>query len=154
MNNMSSDTEKLALFMRDQQYYAVSGLSGTAALKLQKEKSSKMLTISIVRNSIFSDVLNEVMNELIPSGIPQFLYEYGMWSVYRYKEEKPPNEATILSFSDLEFGFVIWIVVCGISVIEFLLELSIPKLKKAAKAFVNNCGFLAALYRHLSFNNN
>lgn len=85
------------------------------------------------KNHFLFDVTKNVVNELIPSGIPQYLYIFHKWirfsrtSVYKYF--KSPK---IFNIEDLSFGFVLWLIACGISFIVFVLEMIMwPKVVKS-----------------------
>jgi hypothetical protein len=60
----------------------------------------------------------------IPAGIPQYWAEYHDWYKYirnhtYYEEESGPK---VFALENLSFGFNVWLVACGLSLIGFLLE--------------------------------
>lgn len=69
-----------------------------------------------------TQLVHEVMLRLMPSGIPQYLHKYLMEFEFR-PLYAPPKENRVFSLSDLEFGFIIWLIAIGISIFVFFLEL-------------------------------
>lgn len=64
----------------------------------------------------------DVMLKLVPTGIPQHFFNYMMEFEFR-PLKAPPKELIVLSVKDLEFGFVVWLIACAISIFAFTLEL-------------------------------
>ncbi|KAG5669372.1 hypothetical protein PVAND_017259 [Polypedilum vanderplanki] len=79
------------------------------------------------------DVVEETMQWMLQAGIVQYWYAYFHWYNYQrfHIETSQPNK--ILSMSDLSYGFNIWLIVCGIAIVEFLFELIIGKITRKKK---------------------
>jgi hypothetical protein len=67
-------------------------------------------------------LIEDTMRILIPAGIPQwtrkFIYEM-LFQKFKEEEDKPK----VFTVEDFQFGFVIWSVACGISLVAFLMEI-------------------------------
>jgi hypothetical protein len=90
-------------------------------------------SISFYKNSIMHDLLHDVLEKTIPAGIPQYFYKYEQEDRYRisgHKNEEILESRRILSLNDLEYGFVLWAIACGISTTVFIIEYLGPKFMK------------------------
>jgi hypothetical protein len=76
-------------------------------------------------NHFMFQVINEVMEKIIPAGIPQYWYSLQKWERYIKTRVKIRSleELKSLSLDDDGFGFVIWLVACGVSSAVFLVEM-------------------------------
>lgn len=74
------------------------------------------------------------MQWLIVAGIPQqhfrFVLETALWRV-----DPSPPEPQVFGMKDLEFGFVTWLVTCGISIVVFVMEIIVESLKRVFMHF-------------------
>lgn len=99
-------------------------------------------------NFIFQP-LNELLKKMIPSGIPQHLYEYVKWFIARPADKEVEDPRRVLSMFDLEFGFVLFLIAIAASFIVFLWEvLSFNlkiKMKKIVSDFIGLLQFLKIL---------
>lgn len=87
-----------------------------------KEKLQKFLYgISVMKNNFVFHVTEDVMSALVEGGIPQYFLAYIEDVILR---EMTADPATLKKFDvqDLEFGFVIYLVSCGLSIVVFLIE--------------------------------
>jgi hypothetical protein len=90
---------------------------------MMKEKLQKILYgVSLMRNNFLYDITESVMSGLIEGGIPQYFLTYIEDVVLR---EKPsdPIEPKKFGVEDLQFGFVIFLVACGVSISAVMIEL-------------------------------
>lgn len=83
------------------------------------------------------------MKKLIPSGIPQYLPDFHAFLLYGIYENVKQTMPKVLTLEDLSFGFVLWLIACGISVVGFLAEIMFAFVTK----FVKNVVGLAAILR-------
>lgn len=82
------------------------------------------------RNLNFATQLTvDVMLKLVPTGIPQHIYNHMMTFEFR-PLLAPPIKPRVFSVGDLEFGFVVWLIACAISTVTFFLELLFAYLRK------------------------
>lgn len=88
-----------------------------------KEKLQKFLYgVSLMRNNFLYNLTESVMSSLVEGGIPQYFLTYIEDVVLREKPSDPVEPKTF-SIEDLEFGFIIFLVACGISIVAFLIEI-------------------------------
>ncbi|KAG5679491.1 hypothetical protein PVAND_009055 [Polypedilum vanderplanki] len=90
---------------------------------MKNERLTKTVHISMMRVNIISQPLDDVIDELIPSGILQHENDYGMWYMHRPVDVEVKDPKRILSMSDLEFGFVTFLGVLSLSIVVFICEL-------------------------------
>jgi hypothetical protein len=85
--------------------------------------------IAVMRNNFIFPVTQNAMRKLVPAGIPQHFLKYIYEFVLRGspKDKKEPKKFDI---KDLEFGFVIHMALCAISIVVFVLENLIYNFKK------------------------
>jgi hypothetical protein len=81
-------------------------------------------SLCVQKNNFFSALSHKVMNQLISGGIPQHLTDYFMKYDMRPLLQ-PIKEPKKFDIEDLMFGFIIWLVACGISITVFIIELII-----------------------------
>jgi hypothetical protein len=75
-------------------------------------------------NHFLFHAINEVMDRIIPAGIPQHWHNFQIWDRYiRNVHMRSLDELQSLTLDDWGFGFVLWLVACGISTIAFLIEI-------------------------------
>ncbi|KAL7013031.1 hypothetical protein ACKWTF_015161 [Chironomus riparius] len=96
--------------------------NGTLAKLKDFHMNSIPAGLGMNRNSILWPIFDEVMNKLIPSGILQYLLDAAHSSLKNKFEIMSANEARILTFEDLKFGFILWIIACGVSTAGFIFE--------------------------------
>jgi hypothetical protein len=81
-------------------------------------------SLCVQKNNFFSSLSHKVMNQLISGGIPQHLIDYFTKFDMRPLLQ-PIKEPKIFGIEDLMFGFIIWLVACGISITVFIIELTV-----------------------------
>lgn len=89
-------------------------------------------------NNILGDLLSETVSRIVQSGILNHLREEGIWRMYKRLENIVEDNRRIFSLSDLEFGFVLWLASCGVSIVVFFIELSSLIIKRWVKKLVGN----------------
>ncbi|KAG5679817.1 hypothetical protein PVAND_009355 [Polypedilum vanderplanki] len=105
-------------------YHALLNLIYKKSLPIMKnERLTKPCAFTMMRHNIMTQPIDEMINDLIPSGIFQYEDDYGMWYHYRPVEDEIQDSRRILSMYDLEFGFVIIFGFLGLSIIVFICEL-------------------------------
>ncbi|KAG5666636.1 hypothetical protein PVAND_014652 [Polypedilum vanderplanki] len=92
---------------------------------MENEGTTFTWTYSIPRNLLLSNEMVEVINEFVPSGIIQYLYDFMLWLNFRPTDFQEEDSRRILSMTDLEFGFVLWIVSLSVPLICFLYEVTV-----------------------------
>ncbi|KAG5671307.1 hypothetical protein PVAND_001512 [Polypedilum vanderplanki] len=90
---------------------------------LENEILSKPLAVSSPLNNILQYQLNKLVDHLIPSGILNHLVNYGVWHLHRPIYIEPEDSKRVLSMSDLQFGFVIFLGFMSLPIVVFICEL-------------------------------
>jgi hypothetical protein len=73
-------------------------------------------------NFILSLVFDEIVKQLIPTGIVQKFHNDYYEFVHKQRFDYDQKEPKILQINDLSFGFVLWLGACGLSLSAFLCE--------------------------------
>ena len=115
---------KLAFLMPIMNMLSSNSFCGGSLIPVKNFHISSLLGgLGMVKNSILYPIFDEVIRNLIPSGVPQYLRKYHerlLYGIYEELEEKAPK---VLTLDDLEFGFIIWLIASGISIAAFLSEI-------------------------------
>ncbi|KAG5669349.1 hypothetical protein PVAND_017237 [Polypedilum vanderplanki] len=90
---------------------------------MDNERITKEFSYGIIKNSLLSYEIFDVISQLIPSGITKHLAEYGMWFINRAIDLEIVDSRRILSLKDLEFGFVIWLASLSLPITCFICEI-------------------------------
>ncbi|KAG5671312.1 hypothetical protein PVAND_001517 [Polypedilum vanderplanki] len=106
---------------------------GTSLPILQNERVTKEIGYSLPKNNIIAIKFMEFVDNFIQYGITKQLFEYGFWYLFRNFNEEPEDPRRILSMSDLEFGFVIFLGFLMLSIVVFICELHTLYLKRKLK---------------------
>ena len=92
--------------------------------------------IGMLKNSIFYPIFDEVIKNLIPSGIPQYLPIFHLEMLFGTYKEVSDNTPKVLNLHDLAFGFMLWLGACSISVAAFSCEMLINRLSEMTGKYV------------------
>ncbi|KAG5666110.1 hypothetical protein PVAND_017729 [Polypedilum vanderplanki] len=117
---------------------------------MQNDRFYKMMEIIVPKSSILFQHLDDLIIWLIPSGILEFLENVRRWYQYRPLEEDIKDPRRILSISDLEFGFVIFLVSLFLAIVVFICELRVYFLKKHFEIFIGIVAFLRVVREKLT----
>jgi hypothetical protein len=104
-------------------------------------------SLGLHKNCILYDLLRDVMEKIIPAGIPQHFWKQEQVIKFKsgLKSGQIVDKRKVLSLYNLEYGFVMWMVACGISTVVFFVEFLGPKFKKFVRASVGLFYFLKLL---------
>ena len=105
--------------------------------------------LGMVKNSILYPIFDDVMRNLIPSGIPQYLPIYHSKLLFGGYEESDEKLPKVLSLDDLAFGFILWLIACGISITAFTVELMIHGVIRTSKKILGLYVLLVILRRKM-----
>ncbi|KAG5673234.1 hypothetical protein PVAND_003298 [Polypedilum vanderplanki] len=99
--------------------------------KLDAPFMSYPVALILQRNHFMYHVINEVVDQTIPAGIPQHWFNVYLENWYKNLSDYK-NELKSLKLDDWRFGFDIWLAYLGFSFLVFIIEvLQWPKVKKA-----------------------
>ncbi|KAG5673137.1 hypothetical protein PVAND_003208 [Polypedilum vanderplanki] len=105
-------------------------------LRLEQIYQRSAVGIATLTNRFCSELLFDTLELIIPTGITNFWYDWHLWYKYkRYVVEIEPKLPQILTLNDLSFGFVIWLIACGICTICFFIELIVYYSKIALRNY-------------------
>lgn len=90
------------------------------------------LGFAFFKNNFFFKIAEESVQQLTSAGILFWMIDNEIGLKYKFTSKKEPTKLTI---ENLNFGFVIWIGFCGISVIAFVCEILYRKLRHKIKNF-------------------
>ncbi|KAG5670881.1 hypothetical protein PVAND_001113 [Polypedilum vanderplanki] len=140
---------KYAFYMSNELYMFLKSRFKTSLPILENEGATKTFSYIIQKNSIIGSQINEIIDRLIEAGIAKQVYEHGLWYNYRPVDDEIEDSRRILSMSDLEFGFVIFLGVLSVSIMVFICEVSYIFLRKQFIEFLGLCEILRAIYVRL-----
>lgn len=93
--------------------------------------------VCVHHESFFAQLSHKVSSDLISSGIIQHQFNY-----FLDFEIKPlvdlPKGPKVFAIEDLKFGFIVWLIACGISLIAFAGEFLYKGLKVKILRFVQS----------------
>jgi hypothetical protein len=101
------------------------------------------------RNHFIFHLTDNIVGELLPSGILQHSKEYH-WFFTDLKDSYEERGPKVLRITDLSFGFVLWLAACCVSSIAFVTECVIPKIKHLFNSMFGLVLFLMVLRWKLS----
>jgi hypothetical protein len=112
--------------------------------KLRKEKAFRM-----IKNHFMLGHLNHVISRFNSAGISKYLADFGAWYLSRNLADEVKDTRRILSLTDLEFGFVLFLAAAGVSLLVFFGELLWQqvwlKLRRKLKVLIGVFEFLRVL---------
>lgn len=90
-------------------------------------------------------LIDETMTRLVEAGIPQYHFDYLL--NFELKSLLDPEwEPSVFKLSDLEFGFVTWLMACGVAFGTFAAEFFWCFMKKKGSRLIGNLCFLIVIF--------
>lgn len=84
--------------------------------------------VCVSRKNFFMTLNHKVMNSLISGGIPQYLIDF--YTKFDLRPILiPEKDPKVFDVDDLMFGFIIWLVACGVSITVFIIEVTFYHLR-------------------------
>jgi hypothetical protein len=142
---LEGNTPKLAFFIDEFDHKMMNTTFKNSLAIMKGEMLTKMLFLLINRRNILVRQIDQVTRELAPTGIPQYLNDLGSSDLFPQFDEEEIDNRRILSLSDLEYGFVIWLALFPIPIIAFICELYSLKLKRLRRKLAGLIEFLLLL---------
>jgi hypothetical protein len=154
-NINSNSSAKLAFFMTKDMQISLGPIC--------RNSSSRVITpdffykfpqsIWLYKMCVLHDLLHDVMERILPAGIPQYIWKYEQENRFSHSglrtDDDDEDTRRVFSLHDLEYGFVLWLIACGISTVVFLIEYLRPKLKKFVRTSTGLLCFLRLLRARL-----
>lgn len=123
---------------------------GIEPRRLKERLIGSTIAVGVARNNFLFPLLNEVFDQLISGGIPQHLKKFHderLMYVRRVRAQKNETIKDSFTMDDLDYGFKIWIITCGVSSLVFLLEFLVVYLKFLLSCIRNLIGlYFVALF--------
>lgn len=113
---------KLAFFIPDEQLAVLRKVCKCEPKVLKQPLFNIQVGIGLLPNHFLYDLTEDVVQKFISMGIIQNLYNYYSWVLFHTEIRNTGTGPMVLSLDDVTFGFNIWIVMCCLSVIGFLIE--------------------------------
>jgi hypothetical protein len=92
-------------------------------ITMKGESVSKDLAFCMEKNHFMLGHFNYIINRFKPAGIPKYFADIGLWFLFKNLENEIKDPRKILSLTDLEFGFVLFLAAAGVSILVFFGEL-------------------------------
>ncbi|KAG5669173.1 hypothetical protein PVAND_017067 [Polypedilum vanderplanki] len=124
---------KFAFLVHDITHSLFNSTYKSSLQRMQNEKLQQMTGYMTNRNMLIQSQFDKLLEKLIPSGIAQHSVEYGKWFLFRPVDNEVEDSRKVLSMTDLEFGFVIWLVSISLPITCFLIEIYIGFCRKVKK---------------------
>jgi hypothetical protein len=126
---------KVAFFTPSPLHTVLNKTFGRSLPKMQNERIGRILSIYMSSNNMLMLQLNQLVSRLVSTGIVKHHVDYGYWYFSRPADVNIEDPRRILSLTDLQYGFVLWLVACLVSCVCFICELLWIGLKKLPMLF-------------------
>jgi hypothetical protein len=121
---LSGESKKrFAYLISSWDHKVINAIKGKSLPTLGNEKLVLKNVLAANKNSIIVKYLDSVYSSFIESGIFAYLVDFDWWVIARPVPFDKRDNRRILSMSDLEFGFVLWIAAASLSLFVFICEL-------------------------------
>ncbi|KAG5679487.1 hypothetical protein PVAND_009052 [Polypedilum vanderplanki] len=140
---------KYAFLVNPEIHQIFNSLYNKSLPTMKNERITYPYTFLMYKRNIMTHPIIDIINELIPSGILQHETDYGMWYMHRPVDVEVKDPRRILSMSDLEFGFVIFLGAISLSIVVFICELHVLYLKRQLRKFLGLFVFIRVIRERL-----
>jgi hypothetical protein len=148
VSQMKNGSARLACF-GDMDFVNSRFHSNETFIILEEYLLRTQMGLIFVKNHFMFHLTDKVVGELIPSGILQHSHDYH-WFFTDMKDKPEELGPQVLRVTDLSFGFVLWLIACGISTAVFVVEWLIPRVKRIIRTAVGLVLFLRLLRQRLN----
>ena len=119
---MRNPESKSAILIGGSDYFSIKAGETNVPKILSQRFLNEPFGVCTRRHNFAFNLVECTMTYLIQGGIPQYLLNYLLDFDLRPLVD-PPSEPSVFSLSDLEFGFIVWLIACLISIIAFATEI-------------------------------
>lgn len=137
-NQIQNSSAKLAFFLPHSEVDEFYNKCKVRSIKLRENLYSNYLGLAVLENNFIYHLMQDVIEQLIPSGIPQYLLKFYDWVHSRDKRYIFVKIPKVLTLKDLEFGFLCWAAACCATAMMLMLEIIF---KNISNLFMNFLGF-------------
>jgi hypothetical protein len=144
----SNSSAKIAFFLTREFQLRINWCNARSSRKIILPVFNEIpIAFGLPKNCILNDLLQDVMAKIIEAGIPQHFWKVEQEVKFKVGLDsgKVEDNRRILSLSDLECGFVIFIIALSVSTVVFLAEFLQPKIKKFVRTLIGLFYFLRLL---------
>jgi hypothetical protein len=144
---MENPSTKSGIVLTEIDYKVIKSVTEFVPKMMKQKLEFEPWGICSFKNNFAFKLVEDTMAYLIQAGIPQHVFNYFVNFDLTPIIGKP-KEPRVFSFSDLKFGFVIWLIACGISTAVFICEILwkfvSTKIQKAIEEIIGLILFLNA----------
>jgi hypothetical protein len=112
---------------------------------MKNARLTKVFAIRFVKNYFLMKTLNHVISRLTPTGIPNYLADFGQWYLFKRLDVVIEDSRRILSLRDLEYGFVLFLGAALLSILVFIGELLSLLVRRKLRILIELVDFLRVL---------
>lgn len=138
-------SSKIAVMLLEMDYHAIKAFKKNFPKIIEEEIDIDLEGICLGRNNFGFPMLKSLFPKLVEAGIPQYFNSY-----FKDFELKPllddPAEPFVFSIEDLRFGFIVWLVACGVSSVVFMIEVSWKFKNNSVRSFRDYIGIIWFLW--------
>lgn len=145
---MSDSSFKTAITVTKIDHKVIKSYTADAPKLMKESISFEPFGACTYPNNFAFKLIDDTMSRLVEAGIPQFHFNYLMNFDLR-SLLVPSWEPSVFNLSDLEFGFVTWLIACGISIGVFTAELVWHFVSFKLRQMLNGMIFLIVLVMQL-----
>lgn len=138
--NINDDKAKLAFLFSNIQAQFLNIYCKNSTVRKMKFEHAKKFVLSLMLitndNDILSQLINDVEGIYFEAGLMTHLLREGIRRFWKEKFIDEEDNRKVLTLTDLEHGFVLWIIACGISLTAFIIELCFSQLARNFRKFI------------------
>lgn len=120
--NIGDSSKKLAFIFVDQFINFKIIKLGIEPNRIKERIISSNAGIAMLKNNFFFHLLSDLIHELNAGGIPQFLDQLYLNFALIKRNCPTLSGPQVMTTDDLDYGFAIWFIACGISLLGFFSE--------------------------------
>lgn len=113
---------KFAFLVEESEHFRLNKEFKRSLPIMENEQTSILYSVWTFRNHFLLNHVDDFISNSLSGGIPQYLDQFGEWYLHRPIDENIQNPNRVLSMSDLEHGFVLWLPWCFLAILIFFLE--------------------------------
>jgi hypothetical protein len=132
-DQIKNSSAKIVFYLSYDMFHESTISCRKSGIKFQEKVLKFPTSFALYPHADIYEIFDETFQLLISSGIALYHSEK-IRSNFKFKDEA--KEPKVLSCDDLSFGFIVWLVACGISIIAFAMEISFELMLKTLKKFV------------------
>ncbi|KAG5674057.1 hypothetical protein PVAND_004046 [Polypedilum vanderplanki] len=144
-----NNPSKYAFFLNINEHAFWNSTTNISLPIMENEMLEKLVGTQIPKNNILLHPLIEVINCLVPSGIIEHLVDFSLWHAYRALKVEPEDSRRVLSMSDLEFGFVIFLGALSLPIFFFICEIHALYVRKQLRNLLGLYEFVRVIRERL-----